>query len=107
MTTELQDAMTAGVFVEFHDDLGNTVGQAVFTGWQRRPLPAVGDVVRCAVRCASTGRRRKLAGRVLARHFELQHENGEACVWVRLALKTAASSPVRQPASAPASFSAN
>ncbi|HET6878749.1 MAG TPA: hypothetical protein VFI31_01185 [Pirellulales bacterium] len=89
MDGELRAAMTAGVFVEFQDDLGNTVGQAVFTGWQGRPVPNVGDTVCCAVQMAATGRRRRLLGRVTRRHFEMQHEDdGQPCVWVRLAMQT-------------------
>ena len=91
MDGELRVAMTAGVFVEYHDELGNTVGQAVFTGWQGRPVPNVGDTVCCAVQLTATGRRRKLLGRVTRRHFEMQHEDdGQPCVWVRLVMEIVA-----------------
>jgi hypothetical protein len=88
MKTELQESMTAGVLVEFYDPLGNTVGQAVFTGWRGRPLPAVGDTMCCTVHSTATGRREKLCGRVLSRHFELQQEEGQPCVWARLIAET-------------------
>jgi hypothetical protein len=87
MTTELQESMTAGVFIEFCDAQGNTLGQTVFTGWQGRPLPAVGDLVRCAVHSSPLGRRRKLTGRVISRQFDLQHEDDQPCVWVRMVVR--------------------
>lgn len=91
MDGDLRTAMTAGVFVEFHDEYGNTIGQAVFTGWQGRPVPNLGDTVCCAVQLTATGRRRKLLGRVTRRHFEMQHEDdGQPCVWVRLLLEIVA-----------------
>jgi hypothetical protein len=89
MTTQLQQAMTAGVFVEFHDAQGHCVGQAIFTDWHARPLPAVGDTMQCGVNCPATGRRRKLTGRVVSRQFEVQHADQTPCVWVRLALEVA------------------
>ena len=88
MESDLNEAMASGVFVEFCDARGDTVGQAVFTGWQGRPVPAEGDLVCCAV-VSPTGRRQKLTGRVVRRHFELQHQaDGQPCVWVRLRLET-------------------
>jgi hypothetical protein len=87
MKTELQESMAAGVFVEFRDAQGHTVGQALFTPWQARSLPAVGDMLCCAAFCSVTGRRRKLSGRVRARHFELQQDDDGACVWVRLVVE--------------------
>jgi hypothetical protein len=89
MTTQLQKAMTAGVFVEFHDALGHSVGQAVFTDWHGRPLPAVGDLLRCSAHCPATGRRRKLSGRVVSRQFDVQNADETPCVWVRLSLEIA------------------
>ncbi len=88
MKTELQESMAAGVFVEFHDALGHTVGQAIFTPWQARPLPAIGDLRCCAAFCTATGRRRKLSGRVRVRHFELQQDDDGTCVWVRMIVET-------------------
>lgn len=85
----LRRAMASGVFVEFCDERGDTVGQAVYTDWQGRPVPALGDTVCCAVVSPTTGRRQKLIGRVVRRHFEVQHESdGRPCVWVRLLLQT-------------------
>ncbi|MEX2120098.1 MAG: hypothetical protein WD847_10935 [Pirellulales bacterium] len=85
MDVDLQEAMAAGVFVEFCDRRGNTVGQAVFTDWRGKALPAVGDVLSCPVLSPASGRRKKMLGRVLSRHFEVQHDaDGESPVWVRL-----------------------
>ena len=105
MTTPLEQAMTAGVFVEFHDAQGHSVGQAVFTDWHSRPLPAVGDLLQCRVHCPVTGRRRKLAGRVLSRQFEVQHADETPCVWVRLTLRV--HSPPRRQHRMQTGFSAN
>ena len=88
MKTDLQAAMTSGVFVEFQDAAGNLVGQAVYTGWQGRPLPAIGDTMHCRARSSIDGCGEKLSGRVIERHFEVQHEDGEPSVWVRLLLVT-------------------
>ncbi|HEX4129802.1 MAG TPA: hypothetical protein VHZ24_07150 [Pirellulales bacterium] len=89
MKTQLQSSMAAGVFVEFHDDQGNTLGQAVFTDWQGRPVPAVGDTLRCEAQSTITGRREQIVGQVTSRHFELQHDEGNPCIWVRLAATVA------------------
>lgn len=84
MTTSLQEAMTAGVLVEFFDAQGQLIGQAVFTNWQGRPVPGAGDTLCCTVRTAMKAQR-KVRGRVRSRHFDLQHDaNGKPCVWVRL-----------------------
>ena len=89
MEDGLRRAMASGVFVEFCDESGNTVGQAVYTDWQGRPVPMLGDTVCAAVISPITGRRQKLIGCVIKRHFEVQHEaDGQSCVWVRLLLKT-------------------
>lgn len=89
MTTPLEQAMTAGVFVEFHDPQGHCVGQAVFEDWHGRPLPDVGDLLCCRVHCPATGRPRKLSGRVLSRQFDVQQSDSAPCVWVRLTLEVA------------------
>jgi hypothetical protein len=107
MTTQLRLAMTAGVFVEFHDALGHSVGQAIFTDWHARPLPAVGDLLQCSANCPATGRRRKLAGRVTSRRFEVQHEGDTPCVWVRLSLEIASAAEVRRARRVNAGFSEN
>ena len=89
MTTQLSEAMTAGVFVEFRDDAGNTVGQAVYLDWHARPLPAVGDTVSCHINTAVGPCGRHLSGRVESRHFDLQQqENGQPCVWVSVVART-------------------
>jgi hypothetical protein len=88
MDGDLRAQMTAGVFVEYHDERGNTVGQAVFTGWQGRPVPNVGDLVCCVAQLVGSRSRRKLLGRVTHRQFEMQHDDdGQPCVWVRLVLE--------------------
>jgi hypothetical protein len=107
MKTELQESMAAGVFVEFRDSLGHTVGQAIFTPWQTRPLPAVGDMLSCAAFCAVSGRRRKLSGRVRTRHFELQHDDAGACVWVRMVVETNLTSHAKEATRRLAGFSTN
>ncbi len=89
MKTELREAMTSGVYVEFRDGVGNTVGQALYTDWRGRPVPAVGDMLASDVPGASTPKASasaaKLSGCVIARYFELQTEaDGTPCVWVRL-----------------------
>jgi hypothetical protein len=100
--TALAEAMTAGVFVEVLDEHGNTLGQAIYADWQQRPLPAIGDRMHCAVNCPASGRRLKLAGRVVARQFELQHDNDSPCVWVRLVVEATPRRPRRR-----VGFSAN
>ncbi len=85
MKTELREAMTSGVYVEFRDATGNTVGQALYTDWRGRPVPAVGDVIACDVQAHGTRTVGKLSGRVISRQFELQNElDGSPCVWAQL-----------------------
>lgn len=86
--TKLESAMTAGVFVEFHDPAGNTLGQSVFTDWQRRPLPEVGDEFCCTTISPISRKAKKLRGSVVARHFEVQQDqqSNEPSVWVRLSV---------------------
>ncbi|HVA51145.1 MAG TPA: hypothetical protein VNH11_32690 [Pirellulales bacterium] len=101
MDGDLQAAMTAGLFVEYRDEQGNTIGQTVFTGWQGRPVPNIGDLVCCTVQLTATRRQRKLLGRVKQRHFEVQHEDdGRPCVWARLVLEVVAS-PTPKPTPKP------
>jgi hypothetical protein len=109
MDDELKTAMASGVFIEFCDELGNTVGQAVYTDWHGRPVPLVGDTVCCAIASPATGRRQKLLGRVIQRQFDVQHDlDGETCVWVRLLLRTKAARPGRPaPHRSQIDFSAN
>jgi hypothetical protein len=89
MKTHQEEALASGVFVEFHDRAGNTIGQALYADWQGRPVPAVGDMWRCPAQRLATGRREQLTGRVLSRHFEVQYDGGQPCVWVRLILVVA------------------
>jgi hypothetical protein len=85
METDLREAMTAGVVVEFRDAQGHTVGQEVYIDWRGRPVPNVGDTV-----CCNAARRgKRLLGRVCSRQFDVQqHEDGSACVWVLLVVQT-------------------
>ncbi len=87
METDLAQAMTAGVFVEAHDSQGNLLGQALFVDWQGRPLPAPGDLFTCPLQDVASGERRKTIGRVLSRHFEVQQQDGEPSVWVRIIMR--------------------
>lgn len=87
MTTELREAMTAGVLIEVNDRNGQVLGHAVYAPWWGRPLPKIGDTLSCAIASAS-GRTRRVQGQVTARHFELQHEDdGQPCVWVRISME--------------------
>jgi hypothetical protein len=85
METELREAMTSGVFVEFCDERGNCVAQSVYLDWRDRPLPGVGDRMTCGVTNANTGRSTRLSGRVRCRHFDVQRDAaGTVSVWVRV-----------------------
>ena len=85
MKTKLHEAMTSGVFVEVRDSQGHGLGQAVFTDWKSRPLPAAGDTMCCVIWNAAAGRKQKVQGRVASRHFELQQQaDGQPCVWAHL-----------------------
>ncbi len=107
MKTKLAEAMTAGVFVEFRDLEGNTLGQAVYADWHGRPLPGVGDMLTsdaCASQACGAGMSAatgtvKLLGRVTSRHFDLQRDadDGAPCVWVRLIVE-ACDVSIRRPA---------
>jgi hypothetical protein len=90
METELQEAMTSGVFVEFCDERGNCVAQSVFLDWQGRPVPAVGDQLTCGVANSATGGSTRFSGRVRSRHFDVQRDvDGGVNVWVRLVVDVA------------------
>jgi hypothetical protein len=85
MKTELREAMTSGVLVEFQDAQGNLLGQAVYTDWRGRPVPGLGDTLASPAVAAKHAGSVALRGRVVARHFQLQSdEAGAPCVWVRL-----------------------
>lgn len=82
----LAEAMTAGVYVEARDRAGHTIGQSVFTAWQGRPLPQVGETLICALNSPEQ-RRRKVAGEVTERRFEFQADShGNPEVWVTMVL---------------------
>lgn len=86
MTTQLKEAMTSGVLIEFRNAAGDTVGQAIFTDWRGRPLPALGD--RLSVNAfVSASQQRRLAGQVVSRRFEIQQGDDGPCVWVRIVVE--------------------
>jgi hypothetical protein len=88
MKTTLSEAMTSGVYVELRDARGNSLGQAVFTDWKSRPLPAVGDTMCCSMWIASAGRKQQVRGRVCSRHFDIQTQaDGQPCVWAQVILQ--------------------
>jgi hypothetical protein len=90
METDLREAMTSGVFVEFCDERGNCVAQSVYLDWHDRPVPAVGDSLACSATDSTTGRNRSFSGRVRSRHFDVQRdEAGVVSVWVRLVVDLA------------------
>lgn len=90
-STAFAETLASGVLVEFLDQQGNLVGQAMYPQWNGQALPAIGDVVSSVAHCHADGRSRKLVGRVEQRHFDLQRsEQDETCIWVRLAVRLAA-----------------
>jgi hypothetical protein len=108
MTTQLKEAMTSGLFIEFRDSAGNTVGQALYTDWRGRPVPALGDMMSSDFVATQASQRRRIRGCVIARHFELQREpDGSPCVWVRLIVETCSSVSHTHGARKPAAFSRN
>lgn len=93
----LAETLASGVLVEFLDQHGHLVGQAMYPQWNGQALPAVGDVVSGLAQCPADGRARKLVGRVEHRHFDLQRSaQDETCVWVRLSVRLT-SGPARRP----------
>ncbi|HEY1066615.1 MAG TPA: hypothetical protein VGE52_10915, partial [Pirellulales bacterium] len=83
MKTDLQVAMNSGVFVEFRDAQGDTLGRAVYADWHDRPLPNIGDVMCCTVPCSNSLAPRKLTGAVQTRQFDVQTDlDGDTCIWV-------------------------
>jgi len=96
MKTELREAMTSGVLVEFQDAQGNLLGQVVYTDWRGRPVPGLGDTLTSPASAAKNAASVTLRGRVVARHFQLQaDEDGAPCVWVRLVVAVASKSASR------------
>jgi hypothetical protein len=87
MTTPLNEMMASGVYVEARDREGNTIAQSVFTDWGARPVPAVGDSVRCLMTAVAGRRRLEVSGHVVSRHFEVQREpDRQTSVWVALVI---------------------
>lgn len=96
MTTELREAMTSGVLVEFHDTRGKLLGQVVYTDWRGRPVPALGDTLASPASATAHADSVPMRGRVVARHFQLQaEEDGTPCVWVRLVVAVPSKSASR------------
>ena len=89
--------MTSGVYVEFRDASGNTVGQALYTDWRGQPVPSVGDMIasdvqafgKCRVEQKMLVRPRDLAAIRAERACD-----GTPCVWVQLIV--AANYPARE-----------
>lgn len=82
---DLHEAMSAGVFIEFRDALGNSAGTAVYFDWCDQPLPSVGDRISCPLSRAGARATHQLSGRVKHRSFDIQKQaDGQPCVWVRL-----------------------
>jgi hypothetical protein len=85
MTTKPREKTTAGVYVEFRDAAGHTIGQALYPDWQGRPVPAVGDLLTCDALSTGGQNAPKLVGRVASRRFDVQQTvDGTPCVWVQL-----------------------
>jgi len=96
MKMDLTDCMAAGLFVEFYDVDGHVLAQSVFTDWNSRNIPDVGDTLRCSAHAVVSGRDEYFAGRVASRHFEVQREDERDCVWVRLVVTVLAKVPRRR-----------
>jgi len=108
METALKEAMTSGVFVEFCDASGNTLGSTIFTDWRGRPLPAVGDMIGCRLSMPTSDGQSKLRGVIRARHFDLQSDSqGRSCVWVRLLVRVLSAADAQEPRRARMKFSEN
>lgn len=88
METTLKDMMASGVFVDFRDADGNTLGSAVYWDWRGRPVPAVGDRMCCRLTAPTADGQRKLVGEVRTRCFDVQFDDaGEPCVWVQMVVE--------------------
>jgi hypothetical protein len=80
-----RNAIASGVFIEFRDAHGNSVGQAAYLDWRGQPLPKVGDTLSADVAAIDGNRATKLIGRVQSRQFDVQAAaDGGAAVWVHL-----------------------
>lgn len=88
MKTGLQQAMTTGVFVEFRDEFGHTLGHAVYADWNHRAVPVPGDTMVCPIRNTTTQGSRKMKGTVRSRQFDVQQDSdGETSIWVYLVVE--------------------
>lgn len=84
MPSEIRESRVSGVWLEFRDPLGHSLGQTVFADWHGRPLPNVGDTVTAPGKSADA----TLRGQVVSRHFEIQRtDNGQPEVWVYLVIQ--------------------
>lgn len=99
MAADGRETLTAGVWMEFRNAEGHSLGQAVFADWRGKPLPAVGDIVVHA----DPGRRAggPLRGRVISRTFDVQRgPQGQSEVWAFLVVR-ALSAGGRRPSPSP------
>ena len=97
MSAPQYEGSVSGLFIEFVDAWGHTVAQALLPGWAPQPLPDVGDTFSCAAQSTSHDRMVRLRGEVVARHFDAQRHDDRAVVWVRLRVRTQASSKTSVP----------
>ncbi len=87
-STSSRTLSACGVFVEYIDTAGHTLGHAVFPEWYGRCVPGAGDVMVCRVTNTFQPGSRKLSGTVTSCQFDMQHdENGHPTVWVYLAVQ--------------------
>jgi hypothetical protein len=89
MAADLRETMTAGVWMEFRNAAGHSLGQAVFSDWRGKPLPAVGDTV--VHPRPEQPDAPPLRGEVVSRTFDVQlSANGESEVWAYLVIEPVA-----------------
>lgn len=94
MAADLREATAAGVWMDFRDAAGHSLGQAVFADWRGKPLPAVGDTVVHGP--PERPGREPLRGRVVSRSFDVQRSpEGHSEVWAYLVIQQGA--PSRNP----------
>jgi hypothetical protein len=75
----------AGLFVEFSDRQGNTLGQACFADWDGADVPKVGALFSCRAGSILGTGDSQLTGKVVARKFDRQVDaSGTPCVWARV-----------------------
>jgi len=98
MSAQSQAAIASGLYVEFLDLAGHTVGRAVFPEWDGTPIPAPGQRVFCEAAAGPASQLRGLHGIVLHRNFDVQtNDDGEPCVWAYLVARVAAAPAPKTP----------